>query len=101
MRMPFLLLTMALVSLAACTSERDYYGDRWQHGDPLLRRAPYYPDGYRRSGACEPADALAQGRRAGLRSPAVRDVTPDRVVVGGYGGQIVLRNRPGCPYARY
>lgn len=76
-------------------------GDNWGRYDDSLSgwgRRPLY----RSEGSCEPADALRQGRRAGLRSPGVKNVTSDFVVVGGRRGgwadEVVLINRPGCPY---
>lgn len=104
---PFFALLAAAVLLTACVNERG--DDAWR--PPYAERTPdgfrQYQAPYQQVGSCEPADALARGRQAGLRSPAVRQVTPDRVVVGdgggddGYSRPLILQNRPGCPYLRY
>lgn len=115
------LVGMAVGALMTCVtgaSARSFEDDpfslwryRLENGDGY--RESYYRDrhwsdeGWRRRGAmggvCEPADALRQARRAGLRLAGVRDVSPNYVVVKGqrYGREyeIVLFNSSGCPYA--
>lgn len=75
-------------------------GDRW----PSDRYRDDRAEGraFAGGGVCEPADALRQAKRAGLRDAGVKNVSPDDVVVGGFrrGGydEVVLINRSGCPF---
>jgi hypothetical protein len=56
----------------------------------------------RRHDACKFEDALRRAREDGLRDPYINDVTPRLVFVGGehhgYYRQVILKNKPGCPY---
>ncbi|NML73062.1 hypothetical protein HHL25_02870 [Rhizobium sp. S-51] len=76
--------------------DRDYrHGDReWGHG-----RRHHRPE------FCAPGHAVEKARWNGLRRAHVQDVTPRRVVVGGFrhGGfdRMVFANVRGCPVIRY